>query len=59
MKVSNAILGLVLVLAGVAAAAWWLLRRRSGSDSSSTDLAGLQRIGADPSMTSRARKRVA
>lgn len=41
------VIGLVLVLAGVAAAAWWLLRRRSGSDPAGTDLAGLQRIGAD------------
>ena len=47
MKFSNAIVGLVLLLAGVGAAAWWLLRRRSGSDSTPTDLAGLQRIGAD------------
>ncbi len=41
------VIGLVLVLAGVGAAAWWLLRRRSGSDATGTDLAGLQRIGAD------------
>lgn len=47
MKFPRSILGLVLVLAGVGAAAWWLLRRRTGSDSPGSDLASLQRIGAD------------